>query len=47
MKKTIVIFLSLVALAACNTIQGAGQDIKGAGEWTSESAQKVKKKIDE
>lgn len=35
-----------ILLAACNTIEGAGEDIKSAGQWTSDSAQKVKKKID-
>ncbi len=38
--------LSLVVLAACNTIEGAGEDIKGAGEWTAESARKVQKEIE-
>jgi len=46
--KNIVLLASVLALlAACNTIQGVGEDVKGAGEWTAESAQKVKRKIDE
>lgn len=49
--KRLPAFLMLLALgyalAACNTIQGAGEDIKGAGQWTANSAQKVKKKIEE
>lgn len=47
MKKTIIALSIITLLAACNTIQGAGEDIKGAGQWTADSAQKVKKKIDE
>jgi predicted small secreted protein len=46
--KNFVLLLGIVALlSACNTIEGIGDDVKGAGEWTAESAQKVKKKIDE
>lgn len=47
MKKIILLASILSLLSACNTIEGLGQDVRGAGEWTSESAQKVKKKIDE
>lgn len=46
MKQLIIILPFLALLSACNTIEGAGEDIKGAGEWTAESAQKVKRKID-
>jgi len=47
MKKTIVFILgAALMLSACNTFQGMGRDIQGAGEWTSDSAQKVKQKID-
>jgi predicted small secreted protein len=44
--RTCLLALALMALNACNTIEGAGQDIKSAGQWTADSAQKVKKKID-
>lgn len=44
--KKIILCVTLLLLSACNTMEGLGQDIKGAGEWTSDSAQKVKKKID-
>ena len=37
----------LLALAACNTIQGAGRDIQGAGEAVEDGARKVKKAITE
>ena len=44
--KTILLCVScMILLAACNTFEGIGQDIKGAGEWTSESAKKVEKKL--
>ncbi|MDE3060822.1 MAG: entericidin [Pseudomonadota bacterium] len=45
--KTIIMLALAMALAACNTIQGAGEDIKGAGQWTADSAQKVKQKIEQ
>lgn len=38
---------SLLALTACNTVEGAGQDIKAAGSAISDTAQKVKQKIEE
>jgi len=48
MKKTLLFLLAAAALlSACNTVNGMGEDIKGAGEWTSDSAQKVKHKIDQ
>lgn len=44
--KIVLVSLGLaLLLAACNTMEGLGQDVKGAGEWTSESAQKVKNKM--
>ena len=45
--KALVCISLIVMLSACNTIEGAGQDIKGAGEWTSDSAHKVKEKIED
>ena len=44
-------FLPLIAaamlglLAACNTMQGLGQDIEAGGENLQESAQETKKKL--
>jgi predicted small secreted protein len=38
---------ALVALSACNTFEGVGEDVKQAGEAVSTSAQKVKQKINE
>ena len=45
MKKSILILIALSALAACNTIAGAGKDIEHGGEAISDSAQKTKEKI--
>lgn len=46
MKKTVLMTLiALLGLSACNTIQGAGQDLKSAGEGISDGAHKVKEKI--
>jgi entericidin B len=36
-----------IALSACNTIEGAGQDLKAGGEAISKTANDVKKKIEE
>lgn len=40
--KIFVLILSLVALAACNTIEGAGEDIERGGEHIQEGAENVK-----
>lgn len=44
MKKLLLtlITLSVLSLAACNTIEGVGYDLKSAGEAMSKSAQKVR-----
>ena len=34
--KSVVIILSLLALTACSTVAGVGQDIKSSAEWTKE-----------
>lgn len=44
MTKTLLLAL-LLATTACNTIEGAGQDIKKAGQAVSESAEEVRKKM--
>jgi len=36
-----LLLLSLLALGACNTIAGAGEDIEAAGEAVSETAEDV------
>jgi predicted small secreted protein len=37
---TLVAALSLLALAACNTVRGIGQDVEKAGEVISGAAKK-------
>ncbi len=37
--------LLITALSACNTIEGAGRDIRSAGETISGSAQKTKEEM--
>ena len=36
--KTSLLILPLLAAAACNTVQGAGQDIKNTGAWIEKKA---------
>ena len=46
MKKTPIILLgSALMLAACNTIEGMGEDIEAAGDAISGSASKTKEKM--
>ena len=40
MKKLIVLILAAVALSACNTMAGMGQDIQKAGETIEGAAKK-------
>lgn len=41
MPRLILPLLALFALAACETVKGAGRDIESAGEAISSTAQKV------
>lgn len=34
--RMVVIIASLLALTACSTVAGVGQDIKSSAEWTKE-----------
>lgn len=45
MKTVTTMLLALLALAACNTIEGAGEDISGGGEIISDTASDTKKEI--
>ncbi|MCJ8139983.1 entericidin A/B family lipoprotein [Falsirhodobacter halotolerans] len=40
-KLTLLPILALAALAACNTVEGAGQDISTAGSAISQSSREV------
>ena len=42
MPKTILAVLALLALAACNTVEGAGRDITSAGDAITDEAQEAK-----
>jgi|GWRWMinimDraft_6_1066014.scaffolds.fasta_scaffold71888_1 entericidin B len=46
-KKRLVAILIAMAtiLVGCNTVAGVGQDVKAAGEKTTEAAQKVSNKL--
>ena len=34
--RMVVVIASLLALTACSTVAGVGQDIKSSAEWTKE-----------
>jgi predicted small secreted protein len=38
MLRAVLLILPLLAAAACNTIEGAGQDIKNTGAWIERKA---------
>jgi entericidin B len=42
MPKRILAVLALLALAACNTVEGAGRDISTAGDTLTDEAQEAK-----
>ncbi len=42
---TLALLLAALALSACNTFQGMGEDIESAGEAISGSAVKTKEKM--
>jgi predicted small secreted protein len=46
MKKILVLTLLALSLTACNTIQGMGEDLRGAGQGISNTSVKAKEKID-
>jgi predicted small secreted protein len=39
--------LLLVTLAACNTVQGAGEDVEAGGEAITETAREAEQEISE
>lgn len=45
MTRFLLVALLLVPLAACNTVQGAGQDLKNAGETISEEARRARARM--
>ncbi|AXE64357.1 entericidin A/B family lipoprotein [Hyphomonas sp. NPDC076900] len=48
MKKVMMALIAVVALpalAACNTIEGVGKDVKAGGQAVEETAKEVKEEI--
>lgn len=45
MTKTILMLITLTALAACNTFEGMGKDITNAGEALTGTAKKAKDEL--
>ncbi|MEO1407281.1 MAG: entericidin A/B family lipoprotein [Pseudomonadota bacterium] len=43
--KTVALMIILAAAAACNTVDGAGQDISAGGEAISDAAQDVQEEL--
>ena len=43
--KRLILPLLLVTLAACATVDGAGQDLSKAGDFVSDSARTVQRKM--
>lgn len=43
--KTCLLFFAATLLAACNTMEGLGRDMKSAGETLSNSAADTKEKM--
>ncbi|MFO0389712.1 MAG: entericidin A/B family lipoprotein [Alphaproteobacteria bacterium] len=44
-KATLIAIIAALALSACNTIQGMGEDIGAAGDAISGTATKTKQKM--
>lgn len=45
MKPLLLALLATAALAACNTVEGAGRDISAGGRAISNTAESVEKKM--
>ena len=45
MRIVTIMLAGLLALSACNTVEGVGEDIQGAGEVIEEGAKKTKNAI--
>ena len=45
MRKSILTLLALVALAACNTVSGAGQDVRDAGSAITDQAEETQSEM--
>lgn len=47
MRTLLILLLGTMALAACNTVEGVGRDVQGAGQVIEKGAKKTKKAIAE
>lgn len=47
MRTLVILLLGAFALAACNTVEGVGRDVKGAGQAIEKGAKKTKTAITE
>ncbi|HET7410696.1 MAG TPA: entericidin A/B family lipoprotein [Paracoccaceae bacterium] len=45
MRLVTMLLAALMALSACNTVQGVGRDVQGAGEVIESGAAKVKRAV--
>ncbi len=45
MRAILLIIAASIALTACNTVQGVGRDVQGAGEAVEKGAKKTKRAI--
>lgn len=43
--RVVTILIAVLALAACNTVQGVGRDVQGAGKVIESGAAKVKRSV--
>ena len=46
MRMLLPVLICVAALTGCNTIEGVGRDVQGAGEVVEDGAKKVKKALD-
>ena len=46
MRMLLPVLICVAALAGCNTVEGVGRDVQGAGEVVEDGAKKVKKALD-
>ena len=45
MKPLLLLVLAAMAIAGCNTVRGAGQDMSAAGNAVAQSADEVQRKM--
>ena len=45
MRTVLLVIAAAALLAACNTVQGVGQDVQGAGQAVEKGARKTKEAI--